>query len=408
MNDTEGAAWSRPPSDALWNLFQARHFEQVISQGGRILQKEPAEQLAHYLMALARVNLSRVPEAREHVECLLSYHPDWAPSHHAASVYLRAIQRWSEARRHIETAITLDPNSPTYHLMAAVLALHEQRLDQARASVARARELDPQNPDVIRMSVEIQGLGQTTAREAWERIRELESGLEIDPNDDGLHASIGSIYLDELDQPREAEAAFRAALLNDPSDRDNQKSLFRAVGQQRMLYRLLSIPQRAYAWLANYFRGLALQPWRILLVLLAFKVVIAFVLWLAVVTVVFWPSCKVYEWLLISEIQCVVEATDRHLRFKRALNRWPFWVRFGLCVGLILGSWFVFFALLGIVTVGFAVLGGIAGVHLIFTLVLFLIRRARSSHGRWSADRGQGRRTAPPPIISPLPPPLPR
>lgn len=402
------AGWTRRPATALHDLFQAGHYEQVVAQGARVLEQEPEEPMAHYLMALALVNLNRGTDAWNHVDCLLTHHPDWAPSHHAASLFFRAARRWHDARHHIQTAIALDPNIATYHSVASVLALQRHDLPQARASVARARELEPQDPDIVRLAVEIQGLNQTTAREAWERIRELETALALDPNNAGLHASIGSIFLDELDQPREAEESFRAALSNDPADRDHQKALFRAVGQQRMLYRLLSIPQRAFAWLGNYFRGLAVQPWRILFLLIAFKLVLGFLFWLLPVAIVFWPSCKIYEWLLISEIQCGADASDRHLRWKRTLNRWPFWARLGACMGLILGSWLALFGLLGIVGPGFTVLGVFAGIHFLLTLILFLMRKARSSHGRWAADRKQQRRGVPPPLPSSRPPPLPR
>jgi tetratricopeptide (TPR) repeat protein len=432
---TESAGGTGHLAEALFALCRSGHFEQVVSEGARVLDREPEDAAVHYLMALAQLGLNRPAGALNHVNCLLSHYPDWAPSHHAASIYFRSVCRLPEARRHIQTAISLDPNVSHFHFVSAILALLRNDLPQARASVERARQLDPQDPNIIRLAVEIQGVSQTTAREAWERIRELEAALALDPNNAGLHASIGSIFLDELDQPREAEESFRSALLNDPSDRDNQKALFRAVGRQRMLYRLLSIPQRAFAWMGNVFRGFGVQPWRLIFLVIAFKAVIAFLIWLFLVTLVFWPSCKLYEWLVMSEIQCVAEASDRHLRFKRALGRWPFWLRFSACMGLILGSWFLLFASLGIVTCGFAeliatgrffeldaiggfvamvVTGGFvslgifAGIHFIVTLALFFMRKERSSHGRWAADRGRKRNAVLPPVPSAGPPPLSR
>jgi hypothetical protein len=136
----------------------------------------------------------------------------------------------------------------------------------------------------------------------------------------------------------------------------------------------------------------------------------------------------------MSEIQCVAEASDRHLRFKRSLGRWPFWLRFSACVSLILGSWFLLFASLGavfggfselvatgrivgdviavtvalVVTGGFVALGIFAGIHFIVTLALFLMRKERSYHGRWAADRGRKRNAIPTSLPSAGPPPLSR
>jgi tetratricopeptide (TPR) repeat protein len=390
--------WTFRSAEAVYDLFQAGHYEQALAQGARVLEQKPEDEWTHYVMALAQLNLQRGAKAWNHVDCLLVHYPNWGPSHHAACLYFKGVGRAAEALRHIQTAIALDPTTAAYHSVSAILALDRNELPRARASIERARELDPQDPDIIRLAVEIRGLNQTSAREAWERIRELEAALALDPNNAGLHASIGSIFLDELDQPREAEESFRTALLNDPADRDHQAALFRAVGQQRILYRLLSIPQRAFAWMANFWRALSLQPWRIIFLVGGLKVVLAYFFWLLVTAIVFWPSCKIYEWLIISEIQCVAGTSARRLRWKRALNRWPFWARFGACAGLILGSWFALFAAMGILTEGFTVLGVFVGIHFVLTLALFVLRKARSSHGRWAADRKQKRKSVPPPL----------
>lgn len=389
-------AWSR--TEALHGLFTAGHYEQVLAQGRKVLEEDPEDELAHYYLALSQLSLNRAGEAFPHIDALLTVAPNWSGTHHAAALGFLARRRHRDAMAHVQTALSLDPANATYHSLAAVLSLHLHDLERARACVARARQLDPQDPDILRLAVEIRGLEQTTAREAWERIRELEAALALDPNNPGLHASIGSIHLDELDQPREAEHSFRQALLRNPSDRDHQKALFRAIGRQRLLYRLFSIPARTFAWLGNVGRGLQAQPLRIFFLIVAFNVVLVFFFWLAMVTVLFGPAAWAYQWLLISEIECAAEASDRKLRFKRALNRWPFWVRLIACLGLILGFWLVLFAALGGIAIGFILLGAIAGIHFVIVLALFLIAKARSAFGRRAADRRPRRMTTPPPL----------
>ena len=413
--DTDASGWeasdaltARRQAEALCDLYDAGHWEQVAAQGQILLESAPDEELAHYVVGLARLKLKRVTEAWGHVHFLLTNHPDWPPSHEAASLYYRTVRHRDQAWSHIQTAIQLNPNVAGYHASAALLAVERKDLPGAIWSIGRARQLAPEDPNIAWLAIELQGANQTTAREAWHRIREFENALRLDPNNSDIHASIGSIYLEELDMPREAEASFRSALLHDPAHAGHQKALFQAVAQQRMLYRLLSIPQRAFRWLANYCRGVAVQPWRIIFLLFGFKIVLAFLFWIAVVAIIFWPACKIYEWLVISEIECVAEASNAQLRFKRALGRRPFWLRFMACVGLILGSWLAFFAVLGIVIPGFVTLGILAGVHFVFTLVLFLMRKARSSHGRWSAEREQASRPPAPPVLRSGPPPLPR
>ena len=373
--------------EALQGLYAAGHYEQVLTQGRLVLERDPQDEFAHYLLSLALIQLDRTQDAFLHIDALLTHQPNWSATHHAASLGFKKLRRYQDAWIHIQNAIRLEPTTATYHTLAAVLALQRHDWDQARESIATARRLDPNDPDVIRLAVEIQGINQTTARQAWERIRELEQGLMVDPNNPGLHASIGYIYLDELDQPHHAEQSFRDALLRDPGDKDNQKALFRAIGQQRLIYRLLSIPSRAFVWLGNWFRGASIQPWRYIFLVIAFKVVFAYLIWLVLVTVLFWPPAKFYQWLLISEIECVAESSERQLRFKRALNRRPFWLRFLACVGLVLAFWFALFATLGIVTTGFVVLAVFVGIHFVITLGLWLTGKARSSFGRRAAQR---------------------
>lgn len=394
----------RQRAAALCDLHDAGHYEQVVVQGRQLLEADPGQELTHYVLALACARTNRLNECWGHVQFLLGHEPDWAPSHEAASIYFRSIKRFDDAWSCIQAAIRLNPTVAAYHAAACSIAVSRRDLDGAVAAVNRARQLDPNDPGIAWLAVELKGANQTTARESWQRLREFERALELDANHPGIHGSIGRIYLDELDMPREAEAAFRSALLHDPTNSEHQKGLFQAVAKQRMLYRLLSISRRAYAWLAGYFRGVAVQPWRIVFLLLGFKIVIAFCFWLSLVTIVFWPAGKLYEWLVISEIECASEASDRHLRFKRALNRRPFWLRFLVCVGLILGGWLALFALLGGVVPGFIALAMFIGVHFVLTLAVFLLRRARSSHGRWSADRMPA---TPPPLPMPTPPPLP-
>lgn len=104
---------------------------------------------------------------------------------------------------------------------------------------------------------------------------------------------------------------------------------------------------------------------------------------------------------MISDIRCASDVSDQHLRLKRLLNRWPFWVRFASFVVLIFGLWGGFFLVTGIpVGAGFLVLLGLAGVHFLVTSILFVSRKARSAHGRRAADK------RPRPLVKP--PPLPR
>lgn len=384
----------------LFDLFTAGHFEQVVGQGRRLLERHPLDASTHYYLVLALVALKRPREAKRHLDFLLDHAPDDAISHHAACRYFMHVKRWRDARKHIRSAIALEPDEALYHREAAVVALQKTKAKEAKASLETALRLDPQDPDTLHLYLVVRGLNETTAREAWQRIRHFKEALALDPGNAELHASIGEVYFEELDQPREAEENLREALRLDPSCRNHQKLLFRAVGQQRLLYRMLSIPSRTWAYVGNLLRGLAVKPWLIIFWLVAFKFALGFLLWLLLATIIFLPPAKIYEWLLIAEIRCAADVSNQGLRLKRRLNRWPFWVRFSSFLVLVLGLWAGFFSALGIsLASGFLVLGIVVGIHFALTLIVFLCRKARAAFGRRQADKRPQPLTIPPPPL---------
>ena len=382
----------------LHSLLAANHLEQVVSQAKRYLESEPEAVWPHYYLALALLRLGRVSEAQISVQSLLEREPDSGFSHHAAYEYCTATRKLSKARDHIRQAVAIAPDSAVFHYHACAAALRLRKVSEAQTAIDLARQLEPEDPDIIRLYVEVHGLKENSARSAWERIHELESGLALDPNNSGLHESIGDIYLEELDQPQQAEHHYRQSLIRDPSNHRCQRALFQAVARRRFTYRLLSIPSRTWTWLRHVVHNLFYQPWRLIFFLLGFKFVLVFILWLIIVTLLFWPACKLYEWLVVAEIQGAARAPVRWLIFKRRLSRWPFWSRFALCVVLIFGVWVLLFAFIGVSLIaGFAFLAILTMVHALAVLVRVLGQRIRTRHGLKSATRNN-RQAKPPPV----------
>ena len=364
---------------ALHELLLAGHLEQVVSQARRVLEREPESATTHYYLTLALLRLGRVTDAWISVQTLLERLPNTGLTHHAASLYFAAVKKDRKAREHIRQAVALEPHVAAFQYYACGAALRLGKIREAREAIDAARHLDPMDPDIIRLYVLVHGLNQDSARSAWERVRQLETGLGIDPTNAGLHETIGDIFLRELDHPAEAEQHYRESLLREPVNRDCQKALFQAVARQRFMYRLLSIPSRAWAWLGDVVRGCSYQPWRLIFLVFAIKFVLVFFVWLLIATILFWPACKMYEWLVVAEIQSAGLAPARWLAFKRRLSRRPFWMRFALCLCLIVGLWVLLFKLFRVPLVGgFVFLGSLAAVHSIALLVEMAGRRIRS------------------------------
>jgi hypothetical protein len=206
---------------------------------------------------------------------------------------------------------------------------------------------------------------------------------------------MGGVYLVDLDSPPEAERHFREALRMEPGNRDYQRNLFQAVAKRSLVYRLFSLPSRTYTWLGQVAHGIALQPWRLLFLIIGFKAVVGFFFWLGLVTVLFWPGGKVYEWLLVSEIKRGSAASNAELRAWFWFRRWPRWARFTTFLTINLALWGGLFAALKFpLTVGYAFVASVMAIHLLFVSVAWGIRRATaaSAASAASAERKAERR----------------
>lgn len=392
-------------TEVLIGFVTAGHFDRAVQLGRDLLATAPDDPAVHYLMALAKERLGQLGDAGRHVDHLLRHQPDWDSSHHAAASLCIRRSDWRAARKHVDIALSLSPGMATYHRLSAVVALHELDLKKARAEIRQARALDPTCPETIQTEVMISSLDETRGKESWKRVSELEGALALAPTDAGLHATLGEIYLDELRMPRKAEECFRSALASDPSNRECQRLLFRSVGEQRLAYRVLSIPQRTFAWMGLVASGFARQPWRILFLLVAVKLVIAFAIWLLLASLVFLPVCRAYEWLLISGTRSAAEASGGRLRLKRRISLLPTWQRRILWGVIVTLPWFTLFALLNIPRAGFLCLGAFVAVHVAFTAVSQWLRAAHSHRTRPTPSFRSDAPSSP--YKGPAPPPLP-
>ena len=376
---------------AIESLYAAGHYDQVFVQATRGLEAEPESPDLHYYRGLASLHLKRAEELRSHIDFLLQAAPDDSRGHQLAALHELSRRKYRVAEKHIEEAINLYPTCSVYHRQAAAIAAAGQKLKKAEGHIKTALELDPQDADSIRFAVELRGLGETRAWQAWERIQRLTEALAIDPNNAEVHCSIGSVYLDDLDQPKEAEGHFREALRLDPRDRDTQKLLFRAVGKQRLIYRVISIPSRCFGWIGQLGQGLRIQPWRIIFVIFGFKLIAAGLVWLLAASLVFWPAGKIYEWLLLEETRAGAGTAEWHLRMKRLLLRWPFAVRFGIFAGIISIFWIVLFRYFAdSYKAAIFVLGVFVGIHFFATFLSLGLKKMRAALGRRKGSEADG------------------
>lgn len=391
-SDTQHDETGATSGMVLRNLLLTGNLERLETVARRYLAEDPNDATAHYYLALVLIDLQKRKEARAHLDTLLALEPDSLRVQIVAVCYYGTGREWRKMRRHLAEGLCLNPDLAFFHEWAAIADMRCGKLKSAKVNISRARELDPDSADIANLHIRIHGVEKSSPDESLQRIGEYREALSLDPHNAAIHHSIGEVYLEELDDPGEAEHHFREALQREPTERIYQRDLFQAVAKRSLVYRLMSIPSRSIRRLLLMGRGLLLQPWRILLliflVLLMGQWVVFALAWLVITTLLFWPGGKVYEWLLVSEIRRGTAASDRELRIWYKLQQWPLWGRFALFLAMNLGFWAVIFFLMGLrMASGFAFVGIITVVHFLYIWFERGLHRANARNAKKKAAR---------------------
>ncbi|MBK1828339.1 tetratricopeptide repeat protein [Haloferula rosea] len=375
-------------------LYQSGHDDQLIAEARRRLGLDPNDWSAHYYLCMGLCRLDRQREARPHLDFLLRTDPETVDAQFAATFFHSSAGKWRKARPHIAAGLRLDPDETAFLTSAAIADLSELKLDSARRHIDRARQLDPDDPEIANLHIRIHAASEESTSAALQRLEEYQQALRLEPGNASLHNSIGDVYLNELEDPAAAEEHYRIALQSEPGNAQYQQDLFHAVARRSLIYRIFSIPTRTFEWLRALGRACLLQPWRLLLFLLAGKFVLGFLIWLVLATLVFWPGGKVYEWLLVSEMKRPAKASLRGMQLWYRLRLLPVWSRFLFFLVINGLLWGACFHLLDISLMeGYAFFGAFTGIHFVVVSILWLLRRAKTSRTRKRRMRRQ-----PPPL----------
>ncbi len=316
----------------LYSLYLTGNMDRVEREALRFLSMDAEDVSAHYYLTLALGKMSRFAEAVKHLEFILKANPDELRYHIAAINHYVEQERWTAANRHVAISLSINPESDLVHYYAAYVHVNCLRHKKAKAAIDRARQLNPHDADIVNLHIRIHSREETSAIDALKRLTEYEDALKLDPENAWLHKSMGDVYASDLGDPVVAQSHYREALRLDPSNRDFQAELFSAVAESNLVYRTFSIPSRSISTLRGIGKMLKHEPWRIIMFLVGIKFVTAYVIWLGIVTVLFWPGCKVYEWLLVNEIKRDSVTDKIGLRVWIWFRKWPTWARFGLFI----------------------------------------------------------------------------
>jgi len=376
MNETS----SQTPGEWLRHLHVAGQWARLEHFAAERLADDPNDVEAHFHRAWALLKLERGEEAGPHVEFLLKSDPEDASYLKLAAFrHLYHTKRLKEARALLDSALKIDPEDATLWFLSAVIETQRYRFEEARKLIARARQLDPDDADIAHLHITLNTLEQTGAKAAWYAVREHEKALALDPENDSIIASMGDVFLDELEMPERAEELYRQALVLDPSDRQHQKRLWKAMQQRNFFFRTLRLPISGLILLLNLLRALRIKPWLMLVFLVGFKFVFAYLAWLLAATIVFGPPALMAGWMVMADLQRASRAAEKVGRWWLDFHHLPIAVRVACCALITFGFWWGLFILFKVPPLtGFAAVLTFFAVHLLVMAVRIHSRKSET------------------------------
>lgn len=365
----------KPPAEWLHRIYEAGHWERLIEVASESLAVDPDDTYTHRLIAWAYLHTDRPAEANKHVSFVVGASPNDRDAHYLAGIYYLRTGRYSSAEIHTKTLLRLAPEWAPTHYLAAKVAWGFGDRRKAGEHNRLALQLDPDLVSAHHLQVWMDGLQKVGLSHVWPRIRNLEALLSRDPTNAWLFATLGKIYLKELDRPSEAERVFRQALTLDPHDKDPQALLLESIHIRSLLYRTFSLPARILRW--DLFRASVNRdnagPWFLGVLAMPFLCV-----WLWTVGIFFVPAAWLYR-LLILEEPPRTRPRSRMLAPPEAFRAWPLRVRIPLCLALIVGLWTFSLWRYGGMTLPSALrlIGWTVGIHLVLVCLWVKITRWR-------------------------------
>lgn len=218
---------AKPPAEWLRHLHEVGQWERLIELGKQSLGVDPLEASVHRHLAWAYGKTGRFAQMRPHVEFLLGSDPGEPANGHVAAIYCLEIRQLDQARRHIDDLLKHDPENANYHYLACIHSLRRHDIPAAERSIRQARALAPHWAAAAHLEVKISAIHHTKARQAWQRIRQLEEALALDPEDDAILASIGDVHLHELEQPTRRNSSTETPWRLIPWMRTTRRSFWR-------------------------------------------------------------------------------------------------------------------------------------------------------------------------------------
>jgi tetratricopeptide (TPR) repeat protein len=198
------------------------------------LAMNPDDGIAHALLALALVDLERLPEADREAQAAIALVPEEPFAHYARARVLMSRRAFGEAVAAARETIRLEPDHPRGHAALAGAHLGLRRWRDAVDATDAGLTLAPEHETLLT----IRGLAQTQLGQRGASQASFEGALRRDPSNSYAHASRGLGLLHE-GRMSDALEAFRESLRLDPANEMARSGLVEALKARNVVYAAL-------------------------------------------------------------------------------------------------------------------------------------------------------------------------
>lgn len=201
-----------------------RH-EEAVRLAALAVAQMPNDPEAYRALGRALSAAGKNQEALEALASGLAIDPDDVNLHLLRSHVLALVGRYADALKEADEAAHLDPNESVVHLARGLRLEALDRIDEARAAYDQSLKFDPDDAVTLfqRGSLEL-------PNKPKKALPFLERAVERDPNDAAILNNYGAA-LQGVGRKKEAQLAFRSAILIDPTLRIAKENAHNALKQ---------------------------------------------------------------------------------------------------------------------------------------------------------------------------------
>ena len=319
-------------SDKLERMFahlvEAEQWERILELGPQLLSNDPENWFVHAMMAQAALEVDeKLKQARLHGNAALRIEPEESFSHLLMARIHRKANRLLDAKRSLLEALKFEPEDADLWQEFGWNCYQRGDFITAREAVKQARSFKPNDSSIENLATAVAGLADDESRlDVYDQIEGYERALRHDPEDATVMHNIGQVYLQDLDDGKNAEEWFRKAAQIDPNQPQFREGLIAAIRRRDPILRVLNFP---WNWSKRAFRvgerWQAKKRWLIILLIPLSPIIGALLIsGLAIWAVFLFGPAKLYEWLTVTE---AMKKAGGVSSYNRGIHRPPFLLR---------------------------------------------------------------------------------